>query len=266
MTEQMIDGPQGRLAVEVEGGGSLLPVILVHSDAGSKALWRETIDHLAPLRRVVALDLRGHGGSDPPADRDFSYDGRAEDVEAAADAFRLDRFVLVGHSGGAAVALALAGSRPERVAGVLMIDPVMDPAAVPTARREAALTALEGPDYRRAAEDYYRSIAGSDPATVARVLTEAKRAPQATILGTMTALDGLRPADFADRYAGPVLSIVLPQHDTPQALHSLLGFPHLAFDVAGAGHWLQLDAPEAFWVELDGFLDAVDAGEAAAEA
>jgi len=58
---------------------------------------------------------------------------------------------------------------------------------------------------------------------------------------------------------------VLPRHDQPEALHAILGVPHLVFDVPEAGHWLHLDAPEAFGVGLDGFLDAVDAGEAAAE-
>jgi pimeloyl-ACP methyl ester carboxylesterase len=266
MAERTIDGPQGRLALEVEGEGPFVPVVLVHADAGSKALWRETIDHLKRDRPVLALDLRGHGASAPPADGDFSYDGRAEDVEAAAGAAGLDRFVLVGHSGGAAVALSLAVAEPDRVAGLLLVDPVMDPAAIPEAQRRAALEALAGPDHARVAADYYRSIAGSNPETVARVLAEAARTPQATILGTMTALDSFRPADLADRYAGPILSVVLPEHDGPHALHSLIGVPHLVFDEAGAGHWLQIDAPLAFFDVLDGFLDAIDAGEAAAEA
>jgi pimeloyl-ACP methyl ester carboxylesterase len=276
MTRVSVEGPQGRLVAEDRGaadrdaaGGRTgepapLPVILVHSDSGSKALWQEALDHLAPERRAVAIDLRGHGESAEPADGDLSYDGRAEDIEALADALGLDRFVLVGHSGGAAVALAAAAARPDRVAGVLMVDPVMDPAAIPKETRAAALAALAGPDFRAVARDYYRSIAGDDATTVARVLADIERAPQATILGVMTALDGLDPRDFADRYAGPVLSIVLPKNEVPEALHAILGIPHLAFREPGAGHWLQLDAPEAFFLELDGFLAAVDAGEAAA--
>ena len=264
MATKRIAGPQGEIALEDEGGGPALPVVLVHSDSGSKELWSDTVRHLAPSRRVVALDLRGHGGSAPPGDGDFSFDGRAEDIEAVADALGLDRFVIVGHSGGGGAALAMAAAHPERVAGLLLVDPVADPAAIPEEARKGALAALATPQFRKVAGDYYRSIAGPEQATLDRVLAALERTPQATILGDMTALDAFEPSHYADRYAGPVLSIVLPANDTPHALHNILGFPHLVFEEPGVGHWLHLDRPEAFHHELDSFLDAIDAGERAA--
>jgi pimeloyl-ACP methyl ester carboxylesterase len=71
-----------------------------------------------------SLDLRGHGGSRPGPSRDWCFDDYLrEDLPAALDAVAqatgASRALLVGHSQGALLALAIAGLRPERVAGVV---------------------------------------------------------------------------------------------------------------------------------------------------
>lgn len=76
-----------------------------------------------PELNLLALDFAGHGYSDhlPPGCHYFPL-GYMQDLLATADALGWDRFGLIGHSMGAAIASELAGSFPERITHVVLID------------------------------------------------------------------------------------------------------------------------------------------------
>src|SRR5206468_3612514 len=69
--------------------------------------------------RWVSYDRPGYGGSSPRPGRDVA--SAAEDVSALVDALGIERFAVVGHSGGSPHALACAALLPDRVLGVLAI-------------------------------------------------------------------------------------------------------------------------------------------------
>jgi pimeloyl-ACP methyl ester carboxylesterase len=101
-------------------------IVLVHGGAAHARWW----DHIAPMlasdRRVVALDLSGHGDS---GRRDsYSLDHWAHEVVAVADAAGITGPpVIIGHSMGGFVALRVAGLYGSRIEGVVVIDsPVRD--------------------------------------------------------------------------------------------------------------------------------------------
>lgn len=118
-----VTGPAGSLHVNDGGSGSGggVPVVLVHGYGGNTEQWLAQLDHLRPGRRVVALDLRGHGRSSASAGNEYSVDAFASDIAAVVDSLKLDRFVLVGHSLGGAAAIAYAAAHPDRVAGLVMV-------------------------------------------------------------------------------------------------------------------------------------------------
>ena len=103
-------------------GGDGVPVLLVHGMAAHSHWW----DTVAPLwagrLRAAALDFRGHGDSDWTADGLYSADVWLEDIETARRALGWDRFLLVGHSMGARMALAYAERHPDRLLGVAAVD------------------------------------------------------------------------------------------------------------------------------------------------
>ncbi len=102
------------------GAGDSVPVLLVHGFGADLNTWMFTQPALAEGRRVVALDLPGHGGS--AKDVGSGDAERLTDaVEHAAGALGIERLHLVGHSMGGAIAALLALRRPELVATLTLI-------------------------------------------------------------------------------------------------------------------------------------------------
>jgi pimeloyl-ACP methyl ester carboxylesterase len=210
-------------------------------------------DHFA-----IAFDRRGHGDSDLPRNSDYSVERSADDVLAVADALNVDRFVLVGHSGGGAVAFAFAAQYPERVAGLLLVDPMPDPAALPPGLLQSKLASMEGDDYEQTVTEYYGSIAGPQAYLKERIVNEVLAAPREVVTGTLRAFMDFRPLSYSGKYRGPALAVIQSQFDSPHALHRIGGFPHTVID--GVGHWLQIGAPDEFNRQMKRFLDQVESG------
>ena len=102
---------------EYEGTGT--PVVMLHGLLDSSEGWHEVASRSE--RHCYAIDLPGFGGSTCPRyERIASY---ARDVGRALDSLGLDRFVLVGHSFGGAVATALTEQRPDQVGGLVLMAP-----------------------------------------------------------------------------------------------------------------------------------------------
>ena len=101
-------------------------VLLIHGLSNTAWSWAPVARRLRAIRRVVALDLRGHGLSDAPTE---GYDAPtfAGDVLAAAEGSGLladpgDRVVLAGHGFGAIVAAWAAAEMGDRCAGLVCVD------------------------------------------------------------------------------------------------------------------------------------------------
>jgi pimeloyl-ACP methyl ester carboxylesterase len=109
------------LNVEVEGPADAAPVVFLHGVSG----WCRTYDFLPPeivqARRIVRVDLRGHGRSGH-APGTYVIDRYGEDVVAVLRL--LDRpAVLVGHSLGGVTAWWVAQHEPQLVTAALLEDP-----------------------------------------------------------------------------------------------------------------------------------------------
>jgi len=253
---ERVSGPAGALAVD-DGGRDGLPVVFVHSLAGNSTHWAGQLQHLRPARRAVALDLRGHGRSEPPKNDDYSIAAMAEDVATVVNTLGLGRLVLVGHSMGGGVALTYAGTHPDRVAGLLLLDPIGDGKQIPPAEANSFLGGFES-DYDNASREYWTRIAGPQNAIRTRLLADLRATPQEALLQVLRSVMQFDPDPALARYRGPVLSVVTPQNDMPMSLHRVgKGFPHRV--VAGTGHWIQLDKPEEFNRLLDEFLESIEA-------
>lgn len=116
------------LHAEVFGPDGAPTIVLVHGWCCSVRFWHYQLRDLAGTYRIVAYDLRGHGRSQRPANRDYSGDALAADLDAVLGACvpHGERTVVVGHSMGGVSVVAWAGARPGhvglRLAGVVLVD------------------------------------------------------------------------------------------------------------------------------------------------
>ncbi|BCL12401.1 alpha/beta fold hydrolase [Micromonospora sagamiensis] len=151
---------QGRVAgdgVELAFGfwpGRGQPIVALHGITASYVNFVGIAERLAGRRPLLALDLRGRGGSDKPEGGPYGMSQHARDVAAAMAAFGLDDCVVVGHSMGAFVAAALAAEHPDRVTGVMMVDGGLPLTAPPGVDPVALLDVVLGPQLARLRQEF----------------------------------------------------------------------------------------------------------------
>ena len=240
------------LFVDDAGMGGV-PVLLLHSFGGSSAQWARQLAHLRRSRRVVAMDLRGHGRSAKPAAMEYGIESFAGDIGSVADSLGLQRFVLVGHSLGGAAAIHYAGAHPDRVAGLVLVGA---PGKMPEEQSKPIMAAIES-DYDKTMKGYWEKLlTGAQPKVKEQVLGGMESVAREPSLAIMKALFADDPLEPLSRYPGPKLVIYTPQGDTPNDLQNAVkGIPKKRID--GTSHWPHMDKPEEFNQLLDGFLATV---------
>jgi pimeloyl-ACP methyl ester carboxylesterase len=116
------DGGVRLRARQIAGASNDAPALLLHHGlASSQRIWDLMLPRLARRFRVVTYDARGHGLSAKPSSG-YGFDHVTGDALAVIRAARLRRPVVVGHSWGADVALALAADRPRTTGGAVLVD------------------------------------------------------------------------------------------------------------------------------------------------
>ena len=147
-------------------------IVLVHGLGASAWAWTAVARRLAAAgRRVIAMDLRGHGLSDAPtATGAYALEELASDVEAVAEgsgALADGAVTLAGHGFGAIVATAAAARMGERYSRLILIDGGLANVADATGQDvdEFLRTLDEPPEVMRSMSAYLRDRRSWDPAT-----------------------------------------------------------------------------------------------------
>lgn len=100
------------------------PIILIHGYTDSSRSWSLLAGPLRaalPGRRIIAVELRGHGISDAP-ECCYGPDNLAHDVKGAMDGLGIAKADLIGHSLGSITAAEMAASYPDRVNRVVLLS------------------------------------------------------------------------------------------------------------------------------------------------
>jgi pimeloyl-ACP methyl ester carboxylesterase len=105
------------------GGGTTLPVIALHGSLSQSGMWVASAESIARAR-IICPDQRGYGRSEDPGWGDAAAEF-SQDAIRLADALFIDRFTVMGHSFACAIALHVAMLEPDRVAGVVLVDPTV---------------------------------------------------------------------------------------------------------------------------------------------
>jgi pimeloyl-ACP methyl ester carboxylesterase len=248
-------------------------VVLVHG-GGAHAHWW---DHIGPLlaqdRRVVALDLSGHGDSDR---RDtYSMTTWAREILAvAADAGLTGLPTVIGHSMGGLVTLRLASRYGSQIAGAVIIDsPVRDRDLTPeemAARERRAFGPLRVYPTREDAMAHFRTIPPQDtlPYTAAHVAATSIR-PTPDGNGWTWKFDrrifAREPFGAADMLTRLDCRVALfrAEHgimsvQMSQVMYDRLGRVAPVIEIPAAGHHIMLDQPVALIAALRTLLSDWD--------
>jgi len=97
--------------------------VLVHGFADLAQAWQPVADLLAPHGHVIAPDLRGHGDSDwITGGGYYHFMDYVADLDDVITRFAKQRVILVGHSMGGSISGYYAGTRPERLTGLVLVE------------------------------------------------------------------------------------------------------------------------------------------------
>ncbi|MCT8164764.1 acetoin dehydrogenase dihydrolipoyllysine-residue acetyltransferase subunit [Pseudomonas putida] len=248
----------GRLLRWFELGEGGTPLVLVHGFAGDLNNWLFNHPALAAERRVIAVDLPGHGES-AKALRQGSLDELSETVLALLDHLEIPHAHLAGHSMGGAVCLNLARLAPQRVTSLSLVAS----AGLGEAINGAYLQSFVAATHRNALKPAMLQLF-ADPGLVTRQMLE-----------DMLKFKRLEGVDEALRQLGAALAEGdLQRHDLRGVLgqHPALviwgaedaiipaahaqGLEAEVLVIAGVGHMVQMEAAEQVNQAMVEFLRA----------
>jgi len=240
-------------------------LVILHGLFGMLDNWRGLARHWAERYTVTLVDLRNHGRSFHAPEMD--YDLMAADVAGFLEEQDIDQCYLIGHSMGGKVAMQTALSYPDLVLKLIVVDmaprryrpghldvfaalAALDPSAV-TDRKEAATLMSEHMP---------------DPGVQLFLLKNLARAPAGgyrwrmnlpAITANYDKLIG-PVGHVGDQYDGPALFLRggrsgYVRDEDMDAITYLFPAARLA-TVAGAGHWVHAERPEALMELINGFL------------
>ncbi|WBO68139.1 alpha/beta fold hydrolase [Streptomyces camelliae] len=232
-----------------------VPLVFVHGWTANRHRWDHQTAHFSERRRVIRLDLRGHGESSGAGVRTIAE--LAYDVLALLDHLQVERFALVGHSMGGMIAQTIALAHPARVERLVLVGSI---ARMAYSRGRGLLMAASTlvPFRLFVAANIRRAFAPGHPREEIRAHIRASagtpREVVMTLYGAMRAFDVL---DRAGEIRTPTL-MVHGYHDVQLPVRQMLRmarvWPDAVVRILDAGHELPLERPAELTDALDRFL------------
>jgi 3-oxoadipate enol-lactonase len=242
-----------------EATGSGEAVVLIHAFSVDRRMWDPQVALLAGRYRVIRYDLRGHGKSEPPATAYSPY----EDLRSVLDAVSVKRATLVGLSAGSEVAIDFAIAYPDRVERVVLAAPGLSGYTVPPMPwLQPVLQAASAGEAERAAKLWVE--------TPIMALRNDKTGASA-LAGIV--MDNSRLWGFKTNPVRPLIPTAIKRLAEIKAPALVIvgdqDLPHIKeiagllvsgiagarlVTIPGAGHIVNLDAPDAFDQAVNRFL------------
>ena len=209
------ENPGFQLAFEEAGSGN--PLILLHGNGEDRSYFRHQIQDLQRIRKIYALDTRGHGKS-PRGTAPFTLDQFVLDLRDFLDGQGIEQADLLGFSDGANVALKFSLTFPARVSRLILAGGNLFPE-------------------------------GMDPAELAEMRKDYQTATghQKELLSLMVKEPQIRPEELK-QLAMPVL-VTAGSEDVIREEHTRLmaeSIPDSRLEILPGGHWNAAEKPEAF--------------------
>ncbi len=255
-----------RIAYEARGAGDNA-IVFVHGWSADRSSWRQQMHGLDTERRLVAVDLIGHGESDAP-ETEYSKRLLAESVAAVMNDLGIERAILVGHSMGVTVVRQFYRLYPDRVEALVAVDGAMIPMAPD--RLDQMIAPLRRPDYKAIMEAMMEQMSAVAPGLsteeVERLKTVTLSTPQHVLLGS--AEESRDPDVWKDDPIDvPMLVLMANNPFSPVPLSENEAFVRRIarrleyHEWEGVSHLLTMERPAEFNALLTEFVERVGNGE-----
>jgi pimeloyl-ACP methyl ester carboxylesterase len=273
LTDHTITLHGSRFHYTEAGAAGAPPLILLHGVTGHARTWDAEGAALATRYRVLALDQRGHGDSDPPPDTDYTIPALVGDLAAFVDGLRIEGVALVALSMGGRVAIQYAATYPARVTRLVVVD--IGPEIAPDGRQRVGGSMAGTPERFNTIEDVLAYQRANNPRYTEALLRARVHHGVRPLPGggfTWKYDRGLRdlvrsgrwsdPTDLWPAWralACPTLVVRGAESDilsADMAAKMIEAQPHARLvEIADAGHTVPGDQPEAFLKVLCEYLD-----------
>ncbi len=249
------------IAYEVHGQGPTT-LVFVHGWSCDRTYWRRQIDAFSTDYRVIALDLAGHGASGTGR-AVWSIPNFANDVVAVIQALDARNVILVGHSLGGPVVVEAGLLLPDRVTAVIGVDAFFDDWAGPGLTKFVDQLRT---DFAVRTRAFVRKalFLPTSPAALADSIADSMAAAPPEI--ALPAMDSML-AWARNRHDVAVTALRVPiglimaaggRTTTTRFQRSRGARPAIGLaEVPDAGHFLMLEAPDAFNAQLRAMLSRV---------
>jgi 3-oxoadipate enol-lactonase len=229
------------------------PVLLMHPLALSAELWRPLVESQPDLR-FIGLDAPGHGQT-PWDGRPFTVEDMADDAAAVMDALDLPFAAVVGLSMGGTTAVVLAGTRPDRVSSLALVDTTAcygeDRVSEWESRAQRASTVPRSEQLKFQVDRWFSpSAVERDPASVDRVCEIFAATDSGAHAAACRALGGADATGLLAAITAPTLVVVgSDDYATPPSmardLHAGIDGSRLE-ELEGSRHLSVLDDPRSW--------------------
>jgi len=258
----LIDANGIRINYELSGKEDAPLVVLSHSLACSRVMWKPQLDVLESHFRVLRYDMRGHGDSDA-TEGAYTLEQLAADVMALLEALHIEPTHFVGLSIGGMIGQCLALNYPDRFQSLTLCDtsPVIPDDAKPLFRERMDLAHTEGMQalVETTLERWFtRPYLDQNPPEVGLIRDQILATSVTGFLGCSEAILGLNYLDRLSEIKLPTL-IIVGEHDpgTPvsasEAIHDRIAGSKLVV-LPSAAHLSNIEQAAAFNSALLAFL------------
>jgi pimeloyl-ACP methyl ester carboxylesterase len=269
-----VPAPDG-VPIAYEERGTAKPgvatLVLIHGWCCDRTQFAHQMESMSKTRRVVALDLPGHGESGH--DRaTWTIAGYGADVKAVCEKLGLDRVILAGHSMGGTVSLEAARLMPGRVIGVIGIDTLQNAEFEFPKEMIPQLVAAFDANFEGTMRQWIPNMLppGTDPAIGESIVKRAMRCDKKSVLAVFTDFTNV---DSKAMFAAAKVPIrcVNAAPATPQSMPTAIEInkKYADFDATlmeGVGHYPMIEKPAAFDEKLAWAIAEIEKKAAAATA
>lgn len=198
-----------------------LPVILLHSAGRTPQMWQDQVEAIGGTAQLVAPWL---AGLRPGRPAELSLPTAAAEVISTMDRYGFERARLVGHQFGAMVALEVAATEPDMVAGLVLSGAALTPSRAGLAIQKTLIRLMPK-----------SALAGTG-------------ASKADLLRALDVMASTNLGDRIDRIAAPALVLAGASDQTRIAGQQLAeALPHGDYvELAGAGAYPNIEAPAEY--------------------